>query len=380
MPLTLNDPRMQRIADKVAASERLTFEDGLLLDEQADLHTLGQLANQVRERRNGNYAWYNTNIHLNPTNVCVYRCRFCAFRADLKDEKAYTFTDDMLRTRVLEGRASGATEIHVVGGLHHKKSFDWYLNVIRVIHQTCPEIHIKAWTPVEINWFAFITKKPIRWVLEQMVEAGLGSMPGGGAEIFDEEVRRQICEHKADSDVWFDVHRTAHELGLRSNATMLYGHVEKATHRIDHLLRLRDLQDQTKGFQTFIPLAFHPDNTELSGIVKPDILMDLLMIALARLMLDNFDHIKAYWIMLGEQTAQLALSYGADDIDGTVVHELIYHDAGAKTPEGMTVEQLHRLIREAGRIPVERDTLYRRVIRRGREWSVGEPVHAQQNA
>jgi len=380
MPLTLNDPRMQQIADKVAASERLTFEDGLLLDEQADLHTLGRLANQVRERRNGNYAWYNTNIHLNPTNVCVYRCRFCAFRADLKDEKAYTFTDDMLRARVLEGRASGATEIHVVGGLHHKKSFDWYLNAIRVIHETCPEIHIKAWTPVEINWFSFITKKPIRWVLEQMIEAGLGSMPGGGAEIFDEEVRRQICEHKADSDVWFDVHRTAHELGLRSNATMLYGHVEQAKHRIDHLLRLRALQDQTSGFQTFIPLAFHPENTELANIAKPDILMDLRMIALSRLMLDNFDHIKAYWIMLGEQTAQLALSYGADDIDGTVVHELIYHDAGAKTPEGMTVDQLHRLIREAGRIPVERDTLYRRVIRRGREWSVGEPVHAQQNA
>lgn len=380
MPLTLNDPRMQQIADKVAAAQRLTFEDGLLLDEQADLHTLGRLANQVRERHNGNYAWYNTNIHLNPTNVCVYRCRFCAFRADLKDEKAYTFTDDMLRARVLEGRASGATEIHVVGGLHHKKSFDWYLNAIRVIHETCPEIHIKAWTPVEINWFSFITKKPIRWVLEQMIEAGLGSMPGGGAEIFDEDVRRQICEHKADSDVWFDVHRTAHELGLRSNATMLYGHVEQARHRIDHLLRLRALQDQTGGFQTFIPLAFHPENTELANIVKPDIMMDLRMIALSRLMLDNFDHIKAYWIMLGEQTAQLALSYGADDIDGTVVHELIYHDAGAKTPEGMTVDQLHRLIREAGRIPVERDTLYRRVIRRGREWSVGEPVHAQQNA
>jgi len=380
MALTLTDPRMQAIADKVAASERLTFEEGLLLDEQADLHTLGRLANQVRERRNGNYAWYNTNIHLNPTNVCVYRCRFCAFRADLKDEKAYTFTDDMLRARVLEGRASGATEIHIVGGLHHKKSFDWYLNVIRIIHETCPEIHIKAWTPVEINWFSFITKKPVRWVLEQMMEVGLGSMPGGGAEIFDEEVRRQICEHKADSDVWFDVHRSAHELGLRSNATMLYGHVEQAKHRIDHLLRLRALQDQTAGFQTFIPLAFHPENTELATIVKPDILMDLRMIALARLMLDNFDHIKAYWIMLGEQTAQLALSYGADDIDGTVVHELIYHDAGAKTPEGMTVDQLHRLIREAGRIPVERDTLYRRVIRRGREWSVGEPVHAQQNA
>lgn len=376
MALTLSDPRIQAIAEKVQASERLSFEEGLLLDEQAELHTLGQLANIVRERRNGNFAYYNTNIHLNPTNVCVYRCRFCAFRADLKDEKAYTFTDDMLRARVLEGRAGGATEIHVVGGLHHKKSFDWYLNVVRVIHETCPEIHIKAWTPVEINWFSFMTKKPIRWVLEQMVEAGLGSMPGGGAEIFDEDVRRQICEHKADSDVWFDVHRTAHELGLRSNATMLYGHVEKARHRIDHLLRLRDLQDQTRGFQTFIPLAFHPENTELSDIPKPDILFDLRMMAVSRLMLDNFDHIKAYWIMLGEQTAQLALSYGADDIDGTVIHELIYHDAGAKTPEGMTVDQMHRLIREAGRVPVERDTLYRRVIRNGRNWTVGEHTTA----
>ncbi|MFM7040510.1 MAG: aminofutalosine synthase MqnE [Planctomycetaceae bacterium] len=372
--ITSSIPGMQTIIDKVLSGERLSFEEGLLLDEQCDMQTLGRLANVVRERKNGNFAWYNTNIHLNPTNVCVYRCRFCAFRADLRDEKAYTFTDQMLRDRVLEGRAGGATEIHVVGGLHHKKNFDWYLNVVRVIHETCPEIHIKAWTPVEINWFSFITKKPVRWVLEQMVEAGLGSMPGGGAEIFDEEVRRQICEHKADSDVWFDVHRTAHELGLRSNATMLYGHVEKARHRIDHLLRLRNLQDQTSGFQTFIPLAFHPENTELSEIVKPDILLDLRMVAVARLMLDNFDHIKAYWIMLGEQTAQLALSYGADDIDGTVVHELIYHDAGAKTPEGMTVDQIHRLIREAGRIPVERDTLYRRVIRNGRHWTVGAPV------
>ena len=207
-----------------------------------------------------------------------------------------------------------------------------------------------------------------------MIHAGLGSMPGGGAEIFDEEVRRQICEHKADSDVWFDVHRTAHQLGLRSNATMLYGHIEQARHRIDHLIRLRTLQDETSGFQTFIPLAFHPENTELSTLKKADGVFDLRMVALSRLMLDNFDHIKAYWIMLGQQTAQLALSYGADDVDGTVVHELIYHDAGAKTPEGMTVEQLHRLIHEAGRIPVERDTLYRKVIRTGRDWTVGEPL------
>lgn len=370
---TLETP-LQTIADKVHAGERLTFEDGVYLEESADLHTLGHLANIVRERRNGNFAYYNTNIHLNPTNVCVYRCRFCAFRADLKDEKAYTFDEPMIKERVLEGRASGATEIHVVGGLHHKKKFDWYLDVVRTIHETCPEIHVKAWTPVEISWFSFITKKPIKWVLQQMVDAGLGSMPGGGAEIFDPEVRKQLCEHKADSDVWFDVHQSAHELGLRSNATMLYGHIEQARHRIDHLIKLRDLQDRTKGFQTFIPLAFHPDNTDLGDLQKPDGLRDLRTMAVSRLMLDNFDHIKAYWIMLGEQTAQLALSYGADDMDGTVVHELIYHDAGAETPEGKTVEELHQLIREAGREPVERDTLYRRVIRDGAKWSSGEPV------
>ena len=305
--LNSSDSQLQSIADKVHAQQRLSFDDGVYLDQHSDLHSLGRLANQVRERRNGNVAWYNTNIHLNPTNVCVYRCRFCAFRADLRDDKAYTFSDDMLRERVLEGRASGATEIHVVGGLHHKKSFDWYLNVVRVIHETCPEIHIKAWTPVEISWFAFISKQSIRAVLEQMIEAGLGSMPGGGAEIFDADVRRLICEHKADAQVWFDVHRTAHELGLRSNATMLYGHIEQSPHRVDHLCRLRELQDQTGGFQTFIPLAFHPANTELSHLEKPDGLFDLRMIALSRLMLDNFDHIKAYWIMLGEQTAQLAL-------------------------------------------------------------------------
>ena len=370
------DSSMQTIADKVEAGERLTFEDGVYLDESADLHTLGYLANKVRERKNGNFAYYNTNIHLNPTNVCVYRCRFCAFRSDLKDEKAYTFDEKMVQDRALEGRAAGATEIHVVGGLHHQKKFDWYLDVVRTIHETTPEIHIKAWTPVEVSWFARITKKPIRWVIEQLVEVGLGSMPGGGAEIFDPEVRTQLCEHKADGSVWFDVHKTAHELGLRSNATMLYGHIEEAKHRIDHMIQLRDLQDQTGGFQTFIPLAFHPDNTELADLKKPDMLFDLRMIAVGRLMMDNFDHVKAYWIMLGEATAQMALGYGADDIDGTVVHELIYHDAGAETPEGKTVEQLHHLIREAGREPVERDTLYRQVLRDGQTWSIGDALNS----
>lgn len=377
LPNTSRHPGLDAIAEKVAAGERLSFEDGLLLETEADLFTLGQLANTVRERKNGNVAYYNTNIHLNPTNVCVYRCTFCAFRADLKAEKAYVFSDDMIRQRVLEAKANGATEIHVVGGLHHLKSFDWYVNVVRVIHETWPELHIKAWTPVEIGWFAYMTKKPIRWVLEQMVDAGLGSMPGGGAEIFNQQVREQICEHKADADVWFDVHRTAHELGLRSNATMLYGHVEGPEHRIDHLLQLRKLQDETGGFQTYIPLAFHPENTGMSHLPKATGLMDLRMIAIGRLMLDNFDHIKAYWIMLGEQIAQTALSFGADDLDGTVVHEIIYHDAGAETPQGLTVDQLHNLIREAGREPMERDTLYRQVHRDPASpaaWTIGKPV------
>jgi len=372
--LSNNDAFLRPIEEKVHAGERLTAEEGMWLDEHADLLSLGRLANIVRERKNGNVAYYNTNIHLNPTNVCVYRCVFCAFRSDLKSDRAYTFTDDMIRERVLEARGQGATEIHVVGGLHHQKPFEWYVNVVRVIHETCPEIHIKAWTGVEINWFSFMTKQPYRWVLEQLREAGLGSMPGGGAEIFDEGVRAQICEHKADSQSWLDIHRAAHELGLRTNATMLYGHVEEARHRIDHLCRLRSLQDDTGGFQTFIPLAFHPENTGLSHIQKPSGLMDLRMVALSRLMLDNFDHIKAYWIMLGEKIAQTALAFGADDLDGTVVHELIYHDAGAKTPEGLTVAQIHHMIREAGREPVERDTLYRRVIRDGADWSVGEPL------
>ena len=269
---------------------------------------------------------------------------------------------------------------HVVGGLHHQKPFDWYKNVISVIHETHPNLHIKAWTPVEINWFSYLTKKPIAWVLEQMIDAGLGSMPGGGAEIFDPEVRQQICEHKSDADNWMEVHREAHRLGLATNATMLYGHIEKTEHRVDHLCRLRKLQDETGGFQTFIPLAFHPENTGLSHLPKATGLLDLKIVALSRLMLDNFPHIKAYWVMLGEKTAQVALGFGADDIDGTVVHELIYHDAGATTPQGLSVAQLHGLIREAGRIPVERDTLYRRVIRNGSEWSVGEPLVAESTA
>jgi aminodeoxyfutalosine synthase len=373
--LRTSSPILQPIREKVEAGERLSFDDGLTLyRDDVSLPEVGELANLVRERKNGNAAYYNINTHLNPTNVCVYRCTFCAFRADLRSAKGYLMNEEQVRERGQEALDNGCTELHIVGGLHHQAKYEWYRGVISTLHEGFPELHLKAWTPVEIDWFARLTKKPIRWVLEDMIEAGLGSLPGGGAEIFHPEVRNQICEHKADSARWFETHRMAHELGLRSNCTMLYGHIEQAYHRIDHLIRLRELQDQTGGFQTLIPLAFHPDNTGLSHIKKPNALMDLRTMAVSRLMLDNVPHVKAYWIMLGIATAQIALAYGADDIDGTVRHELIYHDAGAETPEILSVEAIRRLIEEAGREPVERDTLYHRVKRDGDRWRSGEAI------
>ena len=369
---------LRPIREKVEANERLSFDDGLTLySDAAPLPEVGELANLVRERKNGNAGYYNINTHLNPTNVCVYRCTFCAFRADLRSAKGYLMDEEQVRARGQEAVDNGCTELHIVGGLHHQAKYEWYRGVISTLHENFPELHLKAWTPVEIDWFSRQTKKAIRAVLEDMIEAGVGSLPGGGAEIFHPEVRNKICEHKADSSRWFETHRNAHQLGLRSNCTMLYGHIEQAYHRIDHLIRLRELQDETGGFQTFIPLAFHPDNTGLSHIKKPNALMDLRTMAVSRLMLDNIAHMKAYWIMLGIGTAQVALAYGADDIDGTVRHELIYHDAGAETPEILTVEQIRQLIEEAGREPIERDTLYHRVEREGNSWRTGEAIAAK---
>ena len=373
-------PSLPSIRDKVEAGQRLSADEGLFLySDDVPLNEIGQLANLVRERKNGNHAYYNINTHLNPTNICVYRCIFCAFRSDLRDPHGYLMDDEAIIARGQEAVDCGATELHIVGGLHHQKKYDWYLNLIRILHEAFPRLHLKAWTGVEIEWFAHMTGKTYREILEEMIEAGLGSMPGGGAEIFHPEVRDRICEHKSDAGRWLEIHRTAHALGLRTNATMLYGHIEKPYHRIDHLIRLRELQDETGGFQTFIPLAFHPENTGLSHLKKPSSLIDLRTMAISRLMLDNFDHVKAYWIMLGIGTAQVALSYGADDIDGTVRHELIYHDAGATTPEVLGVEKIRQIILEAGREPVERDTLYRKVVREGdaaesQAWEVGERV------
>ena len=371
-------PSLRSIREKVESQERLSFDDGLtLFAPDTPLQEVGELANLVRERWNGNAAYFNINTHLNPTNVCVYRCIFCAFRSDLRDSKGYLMDDNQLLERGQEAVQSGCTEMHIVGGLHHQKKYDWYLNLIRLLHGAFPDLHLKAWTAVEINWFEFLTRRSPRSLLEELIDAGLGSMPGGGAEIFHPEIRDQICEHKADATRWLDVHRAAHELGLKTNCTMLYGHLETAYHRVDHLLRLRELQDETKGFQTFIPLAFHPENTGLSHLQKPSALDDLRTIAVSRLMLDNIPHIKAYWIMLGIGTAQTALAYGADDLDGTVRHELIYHDAGATTPELLSVEQIQALIRESGRQPVERDTLYREVLRSPEnptEWHIGAEI------
>ncbi len=370
--------RLREIESKVESGTRLSFDDGIFLfDPAVPLQEVGSLANRVRERMHGNVAYFNINTHLNPTNVCVYRCRFCAFRSDLRDPKGYAMAQSQVLERGREAFENGCTEMHIVGGLHHKMPYDWYRGIIETLHTNYPSLHLKAWTPVEINWFEFLTKLPTERILDDLRQAGLGSLPGGGAEIFHSEVRDQLCEHKADAHKWLDIHRTAHRLGIRSNCTMLYGHVENAYHRIDHLSRLRELQDETGGFQTFIPLAFHPQNTKLDKLRKPSAVVDLRTLAVSRLFLDNVPHVKAYWIMLGIETAQVALHYGADDIDGTVRHELIYHDAGATTPEILSVDRIQQLILETGRTPVERDTLYRKIHRDPndlRQWTVGDEV------
>ncbi|MBV8269420.1 MAG: aminofutalosine synthase MqnE [Planctomycetaceae bacterium] len=366
--------RVKAIREKVEAGQRISFEDGVALEESNDLFALGEMANLVRERYNGNFGYYNVNTHINPTNVCVYKCDFCAFRADLNDPRAYTMDEAQIKERAAQAHGRGATELHIVGGLHHKLPFQYYVDVVRWVKEAAPEIHVKAYTAVEIEWFSKIERQPTREILRRLVDAGLGSLPGGGAEIFHPEVRDQVCGAKASTEAWLDVHRTAHRLGLHSNATMLYGHIERPEHRIDHLIRLRELQDETGGFQTFIPLAFHPDNSRMDDLPKPSGVMDLKTMAISRLMLDNFPHIKAYWVMLGIKTAQVALSFGADDIDGTVVHEKIYHEAGAETPQEVTVAEIRRLIGEAGRIPVERDTLYHRVERDGTRWAAREHI------
>jgi aminodeoxyfutalosine synthase len=349
------------IRDKVRAGQPLSFDDGMTLYHHPNLVDVAALANEVRERLHGDRTYFNRNLHINATNVCVASCMFCSF-ARLKegDTGAYTMTHaeawGKLQSRLDAG--DPITEIHIVNGLHDGLPFDYYTELLAGLKRLKPSIHLKAFTAVEIFYFHKHFGMPIADVLERLRAAGLDSIPGGGAEIFAPRLRKKICDDKCTADEWLEVHRTAHRMGLRSNCTMLYGTIEGPEDRVDHMLRLRALQDETGGFQTFIPLAFHPDNNALMKLPAPTGVEDLRTYAVARLLLNNIPHIKAYWIMLGIKTAQTALWFGADDLDGTVQEEKIYHMAGAETPQAMTPVEIVRIIQNAGRTPVERDTLY----------------------
>ena len=360
---TFEDLRLEPIRAKVGAGERLSADDGLLLYRTPDLLGVGWIANTVRERLHGNTTYFNINRHINPTDVCVANCKLCAFGKRTRDGKAYTLSLEEVWHKAGEGYSEAVTEFHIVGGLHPELTLDWYCEMLRGLKQRFPLVHLKAFTMVEIGYFTKRSKLSVRAVLERLKEAGLDSMPGGGAEIFHERVRRIICDHKLTGEAWIDTARIAHQMGLHSNCTMLYGHIETEEDRVDHLLKLRALQDETHGFQTFIPLSFHPDNTALEHVPKTTGFNDVREIAVSRLMLDNIAHIKAYWVMMTPQIAQIAQRFGADDLDGTLVEERIYHDAGATTSQNLRRGDLMRLIREAGREPLERDTLYRAVVR-----------------
>ena len=363
MPVFIEDPRLKPILEKVEAGARLSYEDGSALYRTSDILALGYMANLVRERLHGSTTYFNVNRHINPTDVCVASCRLCAFGKRAKDPKAYTMSLDQVWHVAGEGWTDAVTEFHIVGGLHPELTLDWYCAMLRGLKERFPQVHLKAFTMVEIGYLAQRTRISVREVLERLRDAGMDSLPGGGAEIFCDRVRRIICDHKITGEEWLETARTAHRLGLHSNCTMLYGHIETEEDRVDHLVKLRALQDETQGFVTFIPLAFHPDNTPLEHIPKTTGFLDIKSVAVARLMLDNIPHIKAYWIMMTPAIAQIALRFGADDIDGTVVEEKIYHDAGATTSQSLRRGDLLRLIRKAGREPVERDTLYRPVQR-----------------
>lgn len=354
--------KLADIATKVHQGLRLDREDGIRLYESNDLLMIGRLGNFVREKLHGKNAYFNVNRHIEPTNVCVLKCGLCAFGKNIRSPEAYTFSLEEIYRRAKEGAAQGATEFHIVGGLHPDLPFEYYLDMLRGLKQRLPHIHLKAFTAVEIQFFADLDNISIEETLQRLKDAGLDSMPGGGAEIFADRVREIICKGKISGQRWLEIVRIAHRMGLHSNATMLYGHVETYEERVDHILALRDLQDETGGFKTFIPLAFHSANTPLDYLPETTGFDDLKNIAISRLLLDNFPHIKSYWIMVGTKMAQMSLLFGADDIDGTVVEEKITHAAGAQTPQALSRSELVRMIREAGFIPLERDTLYDKLV------------------
>ena len=350
---------LAEIDEKLRADERLTFDDGIRLFDAPDLLAVGWLANREREKRHGARTYFNYNLRLEPTNVCQASCLFCSFaRLQPGMPEAYTMSLEQAWDKLRQRAAQPLTEVHIVNGLNPELPFAYYTELLRGFKRIRPGIHLKCFTAVEIAFFSELYGMTDEQVLRELIDAGLDSLPGGGAEIFAERVRRKICHDKCDADRYLAIHRIAHRLGLRTNVTMLYGHIETMAERVDHMLRARALQDETGGFQAFIPLAFHPDNNQMRKLPAPSGTDTLRVHAVSRLVLDNIPHIKAFWIATGVELAQTALWFGVDDLDGTVQEEKIYHMAGSSTPEGMTTTELSRLVRAAGREPLERDTLY----------------------
>lgn len=363
---------LKKIEDKVLSGERLTSDDALTLFHSDDIFTIGRLASYVAHKKNGDNVYFIRNHHINPTNICVNRCRFCAFSRSKGEKGAYELTIQDIIKKLRSHHAPrithhGFSEVHIVGGLHPDRPFSFYLKMLNEVKNTFPHIHIKAFTAVEIDYFSKISGLSLSEILRALKRAGLDLIPGGGAEIFNKKIRNKICSEKIDGERWLEIMEEAHRLGVRSNATMLYGHIELYKHRVEHMLRLRELQDRTGGFQAFIPLAFHLKNTNLQLPISNPCgytsgIDDIKTIAISRVFLDNFPHIKAYWIMLGEKIAQLALMFGADDLDGTIIEEKITHSAGAISKQALTGSELVNLIKKVGKNPIERDSFYNPVI------------------
>ena len=351
------------IAERVAEGRRLSFDDGVALFTSPDVLGVGTLANLVRERRHGNTGYYNVNRYLNPTNLCWVDCALCAWARKPGVDGGYTMSIEEAVAESAAGWHDGITELHIVGGLHPSLPYSWYPDLLRALKARFPGVHLKAWTMVELDWIARVGKRDVADVIRDLKAAGMDSCPGGGAEIFAKRVRDVICRDKISGERWLEVARLCHENGVRTNVTMLYGSVETVEDRVDHLVRIRELQDETGGFLGFIPLAFHPEETQLPHLPPATGLTDLRVIAVARLVLDNVEHVKAYWVQIGEKLAPVALHFGADDLVGTVTEETITHAAGAKTEAGLSRAEMERMIRGAGREPFERDAFYERVVR-----------------
>ncbi|CEH27661.1 dehypoxanthine futalosine cyclase [Aneurinibacillus migulanus] len=354
----VQDEALLPIIEKVEAGERLTLEDGLALYNSNDLMTIGQMANQVNLRKNGNNVYFIENMYINPTNVCEAHCKFCGFRRDPGEEGAYTMNEEELLAYVAKGYTPSMREFHIVGGHNHTVSFDYYLDTVRTLKKHYPDVTIKAYTGAEIVFFAQMTGMTEEEVLKELIKAGLGTLPGGGAEILTEDYRLKMSPEKASTDEWLNVHRIAHKLGLKTHATMLYGSIEKLEERLIHMIRLRELQDETNGFMVFIPLAVQPKKATASIKRRTSAFDDMKTMAISRLMLDNFPHIKAYFINIGTQLTQMALSFGSSDVHGTLVEERISHAAGALTQSALTRDELIWLVKGAGKQPIERDTFY----------------------